>query len=143
MKIVASLFGLLFAMALLATVLGLAVGLLATAVAALRARWVPVIYNVRSLTRRKLTTTFTVLGMALVVFVFSTVLMLQSGIRRTLVSAGETDNVVVLRKGATLDITSFITYDQARLLAARPEVALDGRDGKPLADPEVAVLIFA
>src|SRR5437899_1446491 len=120
MKLIAPLFGILLAAGVLATVLGLIGGLVATGVAAARVRWVPPIYSLRSLTRRKWTTAFTVLGMALVVFVFATVLMLQKGIRKTLVTAGEPDNVIVLRKGATSEITSAISRDQARLLAARP-----------------------
>ena len=40
---------------------------------------VPLAYSVRNLAARRLTTALTVAGMALVVFVFATVLMLEAG----------------------------------------------------------------
>jgi putative ABC transport system permease protein len=135
------------AMALGATVavsaLATLLSLLAMVVLAIVAKWVPVVYNVRSLARRRLTTLMTVAGMALVVFVFSSVLMLLQGIKRTLVTAGRDDNVMVLRKGATAEITSAVEREQAKLLSSLDEVAPDPKDGKPLVDPQVSVLIFA
>jgi hypothetical protein len=38
--------------------------------------------------------------MALVVFVFATILMLAEGLQKTLVETGSSDNVVVIRKSA-------------------------------------------
>ena len=61
---------------------------------------IPLSYNIRNLWTRLLTTTLTVSGMALVVFVFAAILMLSNGLKKTLVETGSYDNVVVLRKGA-------------------------------------------
>jgi putative ABC transport system permease protein len=61
---------------------------------------IPLSYNIRNLWTRRLTTTLTVSGMALVVFVFAAILMLANGLKKTLVETGSYDNVVVLRKGA-------------------------------------------
>ncbi|HTL35082.1 MAG TPA: hypothetical protein VL326_18265, partial [Kofleriaceae bacterium] len=61
---------------------------------------VPVGYIARNLIARRLTTTLTAGGMALVVYVFATVLMLAAGLRQTLVATGHDDNVVVIRRGA-------------------------------------------
>ena len=49
---------------------------------------------------RLVTTRLTAGGMALVVFVFATVLRMSEGIRATLMATGQPDNVLVLRKGA-------------------------------------------
>ena len=59
---------------------------------------VPFSYVVRSLLARRLTTALTASGMALVVYVFATVLMLAAGLRETLVTTGQPDNVVVIRQ---------------------------------------------
>ena len=47
---------------------------------------VPLSYIARNLTARKLTTALTAGGMALVVYVFATVLMLSAGLEQTLVA---------------------------------------------------------
>ena len=57
---------------------------------------VPVTYIVRNLAARRLTTILTAGGMALVVYVFATVLMLSAGLEATLVATGQDDNVVVI-----------------------------------------------
>jgi len=107
-----------------------------------RRDWVPVIYNVRSLRERKWTTLFTVSGLALVVFVFTTVLMLIAGIQRTLASTGSAENVKIIRKGSQNEIQSGLLPENLRLIGSLPEIAA-GKDGQPLASAEVAVLIFA
>ena len=61
---------------------------------------VPFSYIARNLWVRRVTTLLTAGGMALVVYVFATVLMMSEGIRSTLVATGQPDNVMVLRKGA-------------------------------------------
>ena len=101
---------------------------------------IPVYYVARNLWTRRLTTALTAGGMALVVFVFAVVLMLDEGLKRTLVTTGEYDNVVVTRRGSETEIQSIIPRDQAPIVEAHPAVAL-ARDGAPLASREVVVLI--
>jgi putative ABC transport system permease protein len=101
---------------------------------------IPIHYVARNLWTRRLTTGLTAGGMALVVFVFAVVLMLDEGLKRTLVTTGEFDNVVVTRRGSETEIQSIIPRDQAPIVEAHPAVAL-GRDGAPLASREVVVLI--
>ena len=55
---------------------------------------IPFSYVARNLLARKLTTLLTASGMALVVFVFATVLMLTEGLQSTLVQTGADDNAV-------------------------------------------------
>jgi len=101
---------------------------------------IPVSYVARNLWARRLTTMLTASGLALVVFVFATVLMLDAGLKKTLVSTGERDNVVVIRKGAETEIQSSIDRAQANVLEMHPSVALNG-NGEPLASKETVVLI--
>lgn len=143
MQAIAGAVGILIVLLLGLAVLAVLGSLLFTIFLALRARWIPVIYNVRSLTRRKVTTGFALFALTLAVAVVAGLLMLLGGIKDTLVSGGEIDNAVVLRTGATSDIVSVVSRDQAKLLAARDEIATDPRDGRPLVDGQVAVLISA
>ena len=80
------------------------------------------------------------LGIALVVFVFAAVLMLASGLRKTLVSTGEADNFVVLRKAASSDVLSILDRDSAKLIESFPEVSR-GSNGKPLRSNDMVVII--
>src|SRR5690606_6702936 len=74
---------------------------------------IPLSYIARNLWTRRLTTLLTAGGLALVVFVFATVLMLDAGLKQTLVTTGELDNVVAIRKGSETEIQSIITREQA------------------------------
>ena len=78
--------------------------------------------------------------MALVVYVFATVLMMSEGIRATLVATGQPDNVMVLRKGAGAEINSGIERSQAAILSTLPGIATDSL-GRPLVSAEPVVLI--
>jgi putative ABC transport system permease protein len=90
---------------------------------------VPLAYIARNLWVRRVTTLLTAGGMALVVFVFATVLMMTEGIRATLVATGQPDNVIVLRKGAGAEINSGITRGQAAMVESLPGIATDARAG--------------
>ena len=100
---------------------------------------VPMSYVVRNLWVRRVTTLLTVSGMALVVYVFATVLMMSEGIRATLVATGQPDNTIVLRKGAGAEINSGISRGQAAIIETLPGIALDAA-GQPLASKEPVVL---
>jgi ABC-type antimicrobial peptide transport system permease subunit len=102
-------------------------------------RALPLGYSLRNRWVRRVTTLLTAAGMALVVFVFATVLMMTEGIRTTLVATGSADNVVALRKGAGAEVNSGITRAQAAILAAAAPIARDG-EGRPLASAETVVL---
>jgi len=101
---------------------------------------VPLSYVARNLWTRRVTTLLTAGGLALVVFVFATVLMLDAGLKQTLVATGEYDNVVAIRKGAGTEIQSGITRPQAAVIETHPAVAT-GSDGRPLVSKETVVLI--
>jgi ABC-type antimicrobial peptide transport system permease subunit len=101
---------------------------------------IPIAYNFRNLWTRRLTTLLTVTGMALVVFVFASILMLADGLQKTLVETGSYDNVVFLRKGSSSEVVSGVTRQQASILGTFPEIAMGPRGQKQLAK-EVVVLI--
>ena len=101
---------------------------------------IPISYSLRNLTTRKVTTALTAGGMALVVFVFATVLMLEEGLRSTLVGTGSFDNVVITRRSAGTEVQSAVDRQQARVVETQPEVAL-GPDGERLVSKETVVLM--
>jgi putative ABC transport system permease protein len=99
---------------------------------------IPLHYSLRNLWVRRITTLLTAAGMALVVFVFATSLMLDAGLKKTLVATGEPDNVVITRKGSTTEVQSAVDRSQASLVGTLPEVAVIG---EPLISREVVMLI--
>lgn len=101
---------------------------------------IPFGYIARNLWARRLTTTLTAAGLALVVFVFATVLMLDEGLRTTMVTTGEYDNVVLIRRSSETEVQSIIPRSQASVATSHAAVAL-GTDGQPLASKETVVLI--
>jgi putative ABC transport system permease protein len=101
---------------------------------------IPFSYSLRNLWARRLTTALTTGGLALVVFVFATVLMLEQGLRSTLVATGAFDNVLLIRRSAGTEVQSAIDRAQAGVIESQPEVAV-GLDGRPLVSKEVLVLI--
>src|SRR5689334_14533427 len=101
---------------------------------------VPLTYVIRNLVARKVTTALTAGGLGLVVFVFATVLMLDAGLKRTLVGTGEEDNVIAIRKGAETEIQSGITRLQASVIETHPAIA-QSPDSLPLVSKETVILI--
>ena len=101
---------------------------------------IPLHYIARNVWARRLTTALTAGGLALVVFVFAAMLMLDAGLKQTLVTTGEADNVVLIRKGAETEIQSAITRDQAAAMEMHPAVAMN-KEGRPMASREAVVLI--
>jgi len=101
---------------------------------------VPFSYSFRNLLRRRVTTTLTATGMALVVFVFASVLMLAEGLQKTLVETGSYENVMVVRKGSTSEVVSGVEREKAAVVETQPEVA-NGPQGQKFAARELVVLI--
>lgn len=100
----------------------------------------PLKYSARNLLTRKLTTVLTAGGMALVVFVYCAVLMLDAGLKSALVATGQPDNIVVTRRGSGVEIQSQVDREQAAIVESQPEVAI-GQDGTAMASKETVVLI--
>jgi ABC-type antimicrobial peptide transport system permease subunit len=101
---------------------------------------IPVSYSVRNLWARKYTTALTAGGMALVVFVFAAVMMLDAGLKKTLVATGQPNNILVTRRSSGTEIQSGVARTQAAIIESQPEIALRS-DGTRMASKEVVVLI--
>lgn len=101
---------------------------------------IPYAYSWKNLRARKLTTALTAAGLALVVYVFATVLMLSEGLRKTLVDTGSADNVMVIRRGSQTEVQSTVDRDQAAIVATLPEIAA-GTQAQRLVSKETLVLM--
>ena len=98
-------------------------------------------YSLRNLLTRRLTTFLTAGGMALVIFVFASILMLAEGLEKTLVETGSAENVVVIRRSSQSEVQSGIDRAQASLVETSPEIA-GGAGGRPLLAKEVVVVMI-
>ena len=103
---------------------------------------IPLYYIWKNFLARKLTTGITIGGISLVVFVFSAVLMMSDGIRKTLATTGSEDNIVVVRKSSTGEITSIIDRITADLISTLPMVQKDEK-GEPLITNDAVTVINA
>jgi putative ABC transport system permease protein len=101
---------------------------------------IPLRYTLRNFRNRRLTTAITVAGIALVVFVFTAVLMMAYGVQKTLVSTGSPDNIKISRKSAQGEISSIINGDTRNVILTLPQIAHTA-DGAPIASGEPVVVI--
>jgi putative ABC transport system permease protein len=101
---------------------------------------VPISYSFRNLWTRRLTTVLTAAGLALVVFVYATVLMMSEGLRKTLVTTGSYDNVIVTRKGSGAEVQSGVERAQAAIVESAAGVSANV-DGTAAVSKELVVLI--
>jgi len=99
---------------------------------------IPIVYNLRSLRMRWVSAIVAVLGIAGTVGVFVAMLALARGFKATLVSSGSRGNAIVRRAGATSEMESAISLDNARIIEDAPGIAR-GENGA-LASPEVSVI---
>ena len=67
---------------------------------------IPIVYNLRSMRARPVSTLMTAVGIALVVAVFIGMLALANGFASALVRTGSESTVLVLRKGADSEMSS-------------------------------------
>ena len=101
---------------------------------------IPLIYNVRSVLQRPVSTAFTALGIALVVAVFIAMLALANGFSSALTKTGGDDNILVMRKGADSELSSAVGRADVNIISSFPQVAI-GTDGKALVSPETYVVM--
>jgi putative ABC transport system permease protein len=100
---------------------------------------IPLRYNLRSLLVRRTSTVTTVFGIALVVFVLASALMLSAGVKKTMSSSGRPDVAIVLGRGSDSEMASGVDDTNLGLLAAQPGVAKDG--GHPLVAGELVMVL--
>jgi putative ABC transport system permease protein len=80
-----------------------------------------------------------IVGIAGVVGVLVALLAMGEGFRQTLQQTGGTDTVIVMRGGATAELSSGIGRDEATLVQQLPGILKDAQ-GKPIASPELVVV---
>lgn len=101
---------------------------------------IPLIYNLRSVRQRPVSTALTALGIGLVVAVFVAMLALANGFVAALVTTGSPDNVLLLRRGADSELSSGIPRQAVSIISASPHIAT-AADGRPLVSPETYIVI--
>ena len=99
---------------------------------------IPVIYNLRSVKARWSSAIVAVVGIAGTVGVFVAMLSLARGFKATLVSSGSADNAIIMRAGATSEMTGGVTIDTVKIIQDLPGIARSA-DG-PLVTPEVVLV---
>ncbi len=96
-------------------------------------------FNLRNLKERKGSSLSTIVGVAGVVLVFVAVLSIASGFQRTLASTGDAESVIVMRSGATDEMSSGLSHEDTKIVADAPGVARD--EYGPLASAELYVIV--
>jgi putative ABC transport system permease protein len=99
---------------------------------------IPVVYNLRSVKARWTSAIVAVLGIAGTVGVFVAMLSLARGFRATLVSSGSEDNAIIMRAGATSEMTGGVYIDAVKIIQDAPGIARGA--GGPLVTPEVVLV---
>jgi ABC-type antimicrobial peptide transport system permease subunit len=101
---------------------------------------IPFKYTIKNFTSRKLTTFITIFGVALVVFVFTAVLMMAYGIQKTLIATGLPDNVLITRKAANGEISSLVDGETQDVIRTLQHIA-SNKNGKQIISKEPVVVI--
>jgi putative ABC transport system permease protein len=101
---------------------------------------IPLKYNFRSLLVRRVGTLMTVLSIALVVAIFVGVMALATGLELALVSTGDPLNILVRRRGAESEMSSFVTREAWQAIRFLPGVKTDP-GGEPVVSADTVVLI--
>jgi putative ABC transport system permease protein len=99
---------------------------------------IPIVYNIRSVRARWTSAIVAVVGIAGTVGVFIAMLSLAKGFRATLVSSGSEDNALIVRAGATSEMTSGVGLDSVKIIQDAPGIAR-GANG-PLVTPEAVLM---
>jgi putative ABC transport system permease protein len=99
---------------------------------------IPLIYNFRSVKARWTSAIVAVLGIAGTVGVFVAMLSLAHGFKATLISSGSADNAIIMRAGATSELTGGVALDNVKIIQDEPGIAR-GTEG-PLVTPEVVIV---
>ena len=94
---------------------------------------IPIRYNLRSLVVRRVGTVMTVVGVALTVTVFVSILAMVQGLQNTFVETGDPLNLILIRKGSTSEVNSFFDREVKGIV--------ETMDGVESVSGEVLVLV--
>ncbi|AXQ27909.1 ABC transporter permease [Solimonas sp. K1W22B-7] len=101
--------------------------------------WAVTLMNLRAIPQRLGASLVIVIGIAGVVGVLVALLSMARGFQATLNSTGRPDRVIVMRGGATDELSSVLFREQALIIQQAPGIRM-GSDGRPLAVSEVYML---
>ena len=101
---------------------------------------IPLKYNLRSLRVRWVTTLLTCLAIGVVVLASVLTFGMIDGIEHALNTSGDPSDLIIMRKGATSEMSSSITVTSAKELVNLPGVA-KGPDGEPLGSAEFVTIL--
>jgi len=99
----------------------------------------PLAYSFRNVFIRWRSTLATVLGIALVVFVFVLLQSLAAGIEKSSASTGDPRNIMITRKGSTAESASLISRETLRAMQYFEEIERNAQ-GEPVISADVLVL---
>lgn len=102
---------------------------------------IPLKYNLRSLRVRWATTLLTCVAIGVVVFASVLTFGMVSGIDHALSTSGDAADLIIMRQGATDEMSSNITPINARELVNLSGIAT-GSQGEPLASPEFVTILI-
>lgn len=97
------------------------------------------VFNLSNLKERVGSSLSTVVGVAGVVLVFVAVLSIATGFTRTLTSTGDPESVIVMRSGATDEMSSGLSGDHTKIIGDAPGV-LRNENG-PVSSAELYVIV--
>jgi len=100
----------------------------------------PISYNVRNVRVRWQVTLLAVGGIALVVAVFAVLMSMSEGFAAALRSTGRADNVMVVQRGSTSELTSALPLADRNMILVDDRIARDA-NGRPIASWEWVVVI--
>jgi putative ABC transport system permease protein len=101
---------------------------------------IPLSYNFRNLAVRKTTTLMTALGVALTVAVLLAVLALVTGLETAFSETGNPLQILVLRKGATAELSSGMSRQNFQDIKFKQGIAKNAQ-GEPIASLEMVTVI--
>lgn len=101
---------------------------------------IPLSYSIKNVFVRKMATGLAILGIALVVVVFISIMALANGFKKSISSTGEPNNILVLRKGANSEMESDIPRDILDLIKSWPEIERNAEQ-EPLLCSECIVVV--
>jgi putative ABC transport system permease protein len=95
--------------------------------------------NLKNLPQRLGSSVVAVVGVAAVVLVFAAVLSMARGFERTMMTAGAEDTAIIMRSGATSEMSSGFSGDQVPVIASAPGLLKDG--DTPVLSAELFVIV--
>ncbi len=104
---------------------------------------VPISYNIRNLRLRRGATVLTALGIALTVTTAIFIMALLAGLNAAFATTGDSNNVLVLRKGSTSELSAGgVPRDAIQVFRDLPGVARDDKGNPMISGEDILVIVL-